>query len=821
MELQSFRHPIKRFPSVVIGVVWIVLVLLALPVQAQRKEGHWVDPVSYFKLKGKGYLKEEALYDIMWDTKERFIVGMKCTIYNFTTVGDEYGESKLPLQASPNTFYLYINEPGVIAATSDWTKLPNGNMLGVYKIGATDVTFSFNPKTHHYSFFYYPEGTYDFAGTKDLSPEHRQALDIREMGMFYFDQKGLIGYFENAYMQNDDWEEDAKGRVVDIAHKHEYYLQFSIDEVLLDGTDTPLTETERQSLINTMEDLTDWLLGKGDPLGLGEHTDAAESAVVEVIGAIGAILLSNGAAALSGAAGGAGGAALGGAGEAAGGSPTAPPDMPNMEGTNPKKKEEDETPSEDNEPEPPTPYFDQMTRQNADGTLSVTDPITGKPLTYYPTPDGKWESEMGTIYDKQDLNENLRYRAENAGVLKLDADQAAKNVAEQHAAWEAQNQRDLERGYSDQMKEYRDWKAQQDAELQKQEKLDHLACKYGVPATEKAVKDALKFEQTMAQLDHNMHMSESEAYDGSIDYLEKVDKYAEIGVNVLSGCVPGGGAVKNAYTFAKATLVAGSEAVVQGMDAGEGVAHVLVGMGNGALGVIQNEAGNLTEGANYATLKEWGINVLTEDLKEGMNAVYQGKGIDEIGQTLVNTTGKKTAEFGVGKLINMGFNKLKDTATASLDPEQIQARIEDGKTVFSEKTAKNIDKWLNQKHSTTWGPEVKGVNVNVTDDAINLARGTTKAFSTGEIDTGALIEGGINEFLGQNNAYDWGGDLAEWGNDKIIVGGTANVMYGAGKMVDAATETKNQIAEFAHSIKDFSNTAEKFRKTLDYPNIPN
>ena len=126
---------------------------------------------------------------------------------------------------------------------------------------------------------------------------------------------------------------------------------------------------------------------------------------------------------------------------------------------------------------------------------------------------------------------------------------------------------------------------------------------------------------------------------------------------------------------------------------------------------------------------------------------------------------------------------------------------------------KNIDKWLNQKHSTTWGPEVKGINVDVTDDAINLARGTTTAFSTGEIDTGALIEGGINEFLGQNDAYDWGGDLAEWGNDKIIVGGTANVMYGAGKMVDAATETKNQIAEFARSIKDFSNAAEKFRKS--------
>ena len=792
----------------IISLLLFTLLLIPTVASAQRKDGHWVNPVEYFKLKGKGNLKGAALFDLMWETKERYIVGMKCTISNFTTVGDDPVDSKLPV--TKTSFYLYINENGVIAATSDWTSLPNGNMLGVYKIGATDVRFSFDEKSHHYSFFYYPEGSYDFAGTAQLSSEHSEALDIREMAMFYSETKGLIGYFENAYMINDDWEEDANGNVIDIAHKNEYYLQFTIDEVLLDGTDTPLTESERQSLIDTMDDLTDWLLGKGDPLGLGEHTDATESAVVEVIGAIGAILLSNGAAAIGG---GAGGAALGAAGGAGGGAPAGSPDMPKLEGINPKKKDEDETPPEDNEPESTTPYFDKMLKQNADGTLTATDPITGKPLTYYPTPDGKWESEMGTIYDKQDLNENLRYRAENAGVLKQDADQAAKNVAEQHAAWEAQNQRDLERGYSDQMKEYRDWKEQQDAELKKQEKLDHLSCKYGVPPTEKAIKDAIKFEQTMAQLDHDMHMSESEAYDASIDYLEKVDKRAEIAVNVLSGCVPGGGAVKNAYTFAKATLVAGSEAVAQGMDAGEGVAHVLVGMGNGALGVIQNEAGNLTEGANYATLKEWGINVLTEDLKEGMNAVYQGKGIDEIGRTLVNTTGKKTAEFGVGKLINKGFNKLKETATASLDPQQIQARIDNGQTVFSDKTAKNIDKWLNQKHSTTWGPEVKSINVDVTDDAINIARGTTTAFSTGEIDTGALIEGGINEILGQNNAYDWGGDLAEWGNDKIIVGGTANVMYGAGKMVDAATETKNQIAEFARSIKDFSNAAEKFRKS--------
>ena len=129
---------------------------------AQKKDGHWVDPVEYFKLKGKGNLKGDALYSYMWETKERYIVGMKCTVCAFTTRGDEYAgteDKKLPY--TPSTVYLYMDAPGAIATTSDWRKLPNGNMLGVYKIGGTDIRFSFNENTHQYSFDYSPEGSFD------------------------------------------------------------------------------------------------------------------------------------------------------------------------------------------------------------------------------------------------------------------------------------------------------------------------------------------------------------------------------------------------------------------------------------------------------------------------------------------------------------------------------------------------------------------------------------------------------------------------------------------------------------------------------------
>ena len=114
-------------------------------------------------------------------------------------------------------------------------------------------------------------------------------------------------------------------------------------------------------------------------------------------------------------------------------------------------------------------------------------------------------------------------------------------------------------------------------------------------------------------------------YDQGIKTLETIDKTCEIGVNVLSGVVPGGSAVKDAYTFAKATLVAASEAVNEGKSLREGVSHVLVGAGNGALGVIQNQAGDLAGNGKYAWVKELGINILTEDLKEGMNGIAHDK----------------------------------------------------------------------------------------------------------------------------------------------------------------------------------------------------
>ncbi|MBQ8655691.1 MAG: hypothetical protein IJ527_01315, partial [Prevotella sp.] len=210
---------------------------------------------------------------------------------------------------------------------------------------------------------------------------------------------------------------------------------------------TPLTEEERTSLIDLMKKLMAWLKGNGDPLGLGKHTGPLESAVINVIGIIAASLLGNAIVGVTG--GGGAGLAESLIGGLTGGTPPpvpptqqTPPDLPNL----PKRKDDEDddevevAPGTDNDGGfRPTHYPDLCNKYlsgNPDGTLTMTDPVTGKPLTYYPTPDGKgWESESGTRYSNESLEENLRFRHENAATLKQDAAQAAKNADEQHRQW--------------------------------------------------------------------------------------------------------------------------------------------------------------------------------------------------------------------------------------------------------------------------------------------------------------------------------------------------------------------------------------------------
>lgn len=571
-------------------------------------------------------------------------------------------------------------------------------------------------------------------------------------------------------------------------------VYFIVEEILVEDDGGPiLSEEDRQELINYLDGLTTWLSGEGDPFGFGEHTDANTSAVIGAIGTIASILLGNGLAGMLG--GGAGSLVDTLINSATSGANPLPgsdaPDLANMEGLKGRKPEEEE----ENENQPPPPpeekldFLDRFSHVDSDGDLVVRDPVTGKETLYINNGDGTYRNfNTDQNWKPEEINEQLRYRDENSVPLKQDAETAARNAAEQHEQWEKESKELSQDG-----KDYLDWKHKQEEAFRKEEQIQKLAEKYGVPPTEKAVKNAIKYEQSINQIDADTYNDLANQYDKGIETLGVIDKTCEIGVNVMATCVPGGEAVKDAYTFAKATLVAASEAVNEGKSLGEGIAHVAVGMGNGALGVIQNQAGNLAGEGHW--VKELGINVVTEDLKEGMNAYYKTGDLSKARDAMLNATGKKAAEFGISKGISGLTGKLKESATNSLA----------GNGKMSEGVAKKVDYWFNKTHTGHIGSRAEMFKAKVsTDGKLSFGKGAGFSVFYGTVDTGKLTEGVINETLNQTGAHDWAGNLVQGAND-LGVEGAGYAAYGAGVV-------KDEIVNFAKDVKDFSDLAANFRK---------
>ena len=592
-----------------------------------------------------------------------------------------------------------------------------------------------------------------------------------------------------------------------------------------------------------------------------DHAGVVGTVAVTAIGTIASVALGTTiGAAVGAAAGGAIGGSVGGAvGGAAGavagtvppppppspGTPPSSPDFPNLPDS-PDYPEEPERPDSPDYPEDPdnpgtepdpedektegpdgtvpptddpgkfTPtnypdYCDQFIRQQADGDVVMKSPATGQDVHYYSNGDGTWFTDSGTTYTKGDIEERLRFEAENAGYVRQNAETAERNVAEQRAQWEEQNARDLERGYSDEMKEFRDWVAEQERAEQKQEKIKELAEKYHVEATEKAVKDAIKWDQLMNEMDSRTYRLEGDAWEEKEKYLEKVDKTAEIGVNVLANVAPGGSHVKNAYTFAKSTLVGVSEAVADGKSGFEAVRHVSVRMGEGALGVIQNEAGNITEKYGGSWKMEYGINIATEGVKSGMKEYNDsgGDGFKAIKAGL-SGIGSKTVEFGVSKGISAGFETLKEGSKDYVDYAK-KGLVPDDDAGY--KVMSKLNDFLNGDIKLKAGAKGTVYNVNVipgdakggkmvysildgknVKDAANASLTITKTHSytilNATINKGTLAETIVGETLGQVK-YGEGDDAK---NIFELTGG----QYG------------ESVADFGNEISKLSDTAARY-----------
>ncbi|MBR1594611.1 MAG: hypothetical protein IJ659_07560 [Alloprevotella sp.] len=596
-------------------------------------------------------------------------------------------------------------------------------------------------------------------------------------------------------------------------------VYFIVEQILVEDEGGPiLSEEDRQELVNYLSDLVTWISGEGDPLGLGEHTDANTSAVINAIATVAAVLLGNGIASIVG--GSASTLVSNLASEIAGGAPPLPggpnaPDLMNMEGLKGRKPEEDDDSTPPPPPEPADPFESDMFKQyvnvDEDGDWNVKDPVTGKETIYRNNGDGTYTNlTTGQSWTPEEINERLGYREDNREQLGKDAEQAAKNAAEQHAQWEKESTQ-----LSQDAQDYLNWKHTQEAAMEKEIKIDHLAHKYGVAPTETAVKNAIKFEQNMNMIDSETYTDLANQWDKGAERLAVVDKTCEVSVNVMATFVPGGEAVKDGYTFAKSTMVAVSEAIGEGKSLGEGLAHVAVGAADGALGVIQNQAGNMTKGQSFALGKEYAVTIVTEDLKEGMKEYYKTGDMGKAGAAMINATGKKTAEFAFSKTLNYGLGKMKDSATKALSG---------GDSKMSEGMAKKVDYWFNKDHVGHLGKRAEVFKIKVSDSGKISWGGKGPGFSTfysGKVNFGNMAEGAVNEAMNQTGMHDWAGRAATGVSD-FVSGKAGEYAYDAAKAFEESggadvfstpsPEHYKEVMEFAQNVRDFSEKAATYRK---------
>ena len=545
------------------------------------------------------------------------------------------------------------------------------------------------------------------------------------------------------------------------------------EELLSDEEGAPeLTQEDKEELRDFISDLASWLKGEGDPLGLGEHTSAKESAVIGAIGTLASILLGSGVGGfISGTgaqiAGNITNTIIGGGGAEL---PPPIPDGPSTPPVEPKRPEEEEKPKEP-EPEPeddgkfhPTNYPDYCNKyitQLPNGDLRMKDPITGKDINFFKNENGEWENyKSGVTYDNERLEENLRYRVENSHTLRQDAATAERNAREQREQWDAMNERDRARGYTDEMKSYRDWKAEQEQIQKREDYIQNLAYKYNT--TVDNLKNEISKQQALAEEEAFYQMEVCKQWDNAIELAEKVDKYTEVTLNVMSAVVPGGKTVKNAYTFAKSTLVAASESYAQGKSLIDSIEHINKGMTQGALGVIQNAAGDLTKNP----IKEYLIVAGTEMGSKGWDAYVESKGdMTKTVNAVFKALGSKTSEHLTGKAFEAGMKTFKDTIKISVDQSKIVNIDKDTGFRFSEDTAKKLKSFLNKRVDLS---KLGGYNDVKIDNWKFDTSDVSVDFFKGKFVVGKLIESATTETFNQTVSHDWAGDLAVGAKDDVV-----------------------------------------------------
>jgi len=429
--------------------------------------------------------------------------------------------------------------------------------------------------------------------------------------------------------------------------------------------------------------INQWLAG--DPLGLDRQATPEEAVAIGSLAALLAILL-GGAGTIGGGVGGALGGAIPPPIE---GTPSGPPPIEN----------------------PYQGVEDKYVTRHPDGSITVKDPITGEQRLYLPDGQGGYDNPLGGGYPSEtDMLDHLAFLDRNRPTLSQDAETAARNQAEQHAQWEAQNARDQERGYSDAMADYRDWVNQQEHEIKKEERIAKLASEYGVAATEDAVKHAIKLDQIQAGIESAKQQAEAADNEVWIVGLQSTKNVAATSLVLIPMALSGVGTV-SAATMAKAKIVQScytmaasvtdkvGDAYVKGENMAKATVHGVV---LGTVGVVQSYAGDIGGMAagklagNVSKLVQGTVNLGTEaavviggeGFKKGYDE-YTNSG--DLNKTLNATMiGLKegTESHLVNKTLEYGFDKVKGWASGKPTVEGTQAQVQaTSKTVTTRQQA--------------------------------------------------------------------------------------------------------------------------------------
>jgi hypothetical protein len=403
------------------------------------------------------------------------------------------------------------NGKSVHLCTRVWYNAEDLEKLGIKIIGQWDygcVWISHNsPKSGEYSF------TFPERGEDSLFPVKDDIYVVYELTIDAVGNGEIYLYTTYHFQWNGKpMKEEAVEGVVEEAKEE---VEEAVEE------ESAAEESTAEALVNWVKE---WLEKEGEDV----HTDEAETVIRDIV----AGLLAGGAAAAA-----AGGAAGGGAGGAPFGGETPDGGGEGPEGGMSEEEREWERQMEEYK-KWEKGKFDKYTRKNPDGTISVTDPSTGKTSVMYPKEGGGYENENGTTYSDNDLanwlddrERNSDYYKQNAATAEKNLEKMRKDAADEQARVRRGEKSDMEKAWEKRKKEIEDARKKEEIG-QKKDYYDQLADKYKLDKNsadlKKDIKKAILKERLKALEDLKDAEAKDDAYTKAMQYTKRVQAVCDI-----------------------------------------------------------------------------------------------------------------------------------------------------------------------------------------------------------------------------------------------------------------------------------------------------